>query len=137
MTDTPITLEAVERLAAIVERHQGRKAKAHKANPRYAAPDDRYAQIPDTLRALRAALTKAETRVLDLVLEALQAHSQSADAMDRQHKAEAERDEACASVAAVVEENERLRAFVNKVADGDPKDYSDNMIEARAMMEGE
>ena len=61
---TQIDRETVERLAEAIRRHQTRKRALHKANPRYAAPDDRYAAIPDTLLALLAALD-AETARAD------------------------------------------------------------------------
>ena len=54
MTETKTDTESVERLAGAVDRHQSRKARAHEANPRYAKPDDRYASVAATLRALAA-----------------------------------------------------------------------------------
>lgn len=72
MTDTPkdLTPEAVERLASMVERHQNRKAKKHAANPRYSQPDDRYDPIPDTLRALSAALAEKNDALTRATLRA-------------------------------------------------------------------
>jgi uncharacterized coiled-coil DUF342 family protein len=71
MTDT--STEAVARLAASIEWHQNRKSAAHKANPRYAAPDERYVKVPPTLRALAAERDKwhagwmeAEAKVSEL-----------------------------------------------------------------------
>lgn len=65
MTDT--TTEAVDRLAGMIERHQDRKANLHRSNPRYAAPDDRYAHVPATLRALAAERDRLRAEVARLV----------------------------------------------------------------------
>ena len=89
MTDTPTTdltaPEAVERMARVIERHQTRKRQNHARNPRYQPPDERYEPIPDTIRALSAALeaerarAKALTAALEKAEKALQPFARHVD----------------------------------------------------------
>ena len=121
MTDTPdlTAPEAVERLAKSSEQAMAKLLGVHTV----------YCEEAATLRALSAALEdeRAERGALDAILSARAGCTDLAiiKAKADLKAAEAERDALKAQLAEAVD-------FIQHVADGHPKDYSDNTERARA-----